>query len=236
MTGPAARRRICGSASASGNTTSTGIPTNTQRQPRCSVTAPAASGPTIDGTTQLAAKAAMMAGRNRSGYARPTTTYNATITSPPPSPCTARPRMNSHIAVAVPANSSPAAKAAMPVVSAPSGPLRSDHCPASTIPNRLVVKYPENANAYNDTPSSSRAATGIAVPTAVASNAISSTTETIPMLNARSGRLNTVSSRGGPGGEAAMSATPVSRGSRAVVVASVRAKNHCGPCLKHGPT
>ncbi|CAM5595830.1 hypothetical protein SMICM304S_07372 [Streptomyces microflavus] len=43
------------------------MPTKTQRQPRCSVTVPAASGPTTDGITQLAAKAAMMAGRMRSG-------------------------------------------------------------------------------------------------------------------------------------------------------------------------
>jgi hypothetical protein len=64
--GPDARRRICGSASASGRTTSTGIPTNTQRQPRCSVTAPEASGPTTDGITQLAANAAMIDGRSRS--------------------------------------------------------------------------------------------------------------------------------------------------------------------------
>ncbi len=47
------------------------------------------------------------------------------------------------------------------------------------------MKYPENANAYSDTPSSSRAATGIAVPTAVASKAISTMTETMPMLSAR---------------------------------------------------
>ena len=93
--------------------------------------------------------------------------------------------MKSHMTPAVPDNSSPAAKAAIPVVSGPSGPFRSDHCPASTIPKRLVVKYPENANAYSDTPSSSRAATGMAVPTAVASKAISSTTETIPTLSAR---------------------------------------------------
>ncbi|CAM5711979.1 hypothetical protein SGLAM104S_00356 [Streptomyces glaucescens] len=66
-TGPDARRRICGSASASGSTTRTGMPRNTQRQPRCSVTAPEASGPTTDGTTQLAANAAMIAGRSRSG-------------------------------------------------------------------------------------------------------------------------------------------------------------------------
>ncbi len=66
-TGPEARLRICGSARASGITTSTGMPTNTQRQPRCSVTAPEASGPTIEGTTQPAANAAMIAGRSRSG-------------------------------------------------------------------------------------------------------------------------------------------------------------------------
>ena len=47
------------------------------------------------------------------------------------------------------------------------------------------MKYPEKANAYSETPSSSRAATGIAVPTAVASKAISSTTETMPTLSAR---------------------------------------------------
>lgn len=86
---------------------------------------------------------------------------------------------------AVPDSSSPAAKAVIPVVSGARGPSRSAHCPANTIPNRLVVKYAENANAYNDTPSSSRAATGIAVPTAVASKAISSSTNTIPMLSAR---------------------------------------------------
>ena len=39
----------------------------TQRQPRCSVTAPAARGPTTEGITQLAAKAAMIEGRSRSG-------------------------------------------------------------------------------------------------------------------------------------------------------------------------
>ena len=50
---------------------------------------------------------------------------------------------------------------------------------------RLVVKYAEKANAYNGMPCSSRAATGIAVPTAVASKAIRNTTETMPMLSAR---------------------------------------------------
>lgn len=43
------------------------MPTKTQRQPRCSVTLPAASGPTMDGITQLAANPAMIAGRSGSG-------------------------------------------------------------------------------------------------------------------------------------------------------------------------
>lgn len=43
------------------------MPTKTQRQPRCSVTLPAASGPTTEGITQLAANAARIAGRRRSG-------------------------------------------------------------------------------------------------------------------------------------------------------------------------
>ncbi|CAM5452086.1 hypothetical protein STENM223S_05729 [Streptomyces tendae] len=67
LTGPEASRRIWGRARASGSTTITGMPRNTQRQPRCSVTAPEASGPTMDGTTHAAANAAMIAGRSRSG-------------------------------------------------------------------------------------------------------------------------------------------------------------------------
>ena len=51
--------------------------------------------------------------------------------------------------------------------------------------NRLVVKYDEKANAYSAIPSNSRAATGMAVPTAIASKAMSRTTETMPTLRAR---------------------------------------------------
>lgn len=120
-------------------------------------------------------------------------------------------------------------------MSAPSGPRRSDHCPASTIPNRLVVKYPENAKAYSDTPSSSRAATGIAVPTAVASKAMSSTTETIPILSARYDLLSTVSSDSGTEGTSDLFATSASRGSRTVMVASVRATTDFDPCRETAP-
>ncbi len=132
--------------------------------------------------------------------------------------------------MAVPASSSPAAKAAIPALTAPTGPRRSAHCPASTIPNREVVKNPENANAYSDTPSSSRAATGMAVPTAVASKAISSTTETIPMLSARYDRLSTVSAEASLSAGSASCATAVSRGSGLVMRASVRSAAAHRPC------
>lgn len=127
---------------------------------------------------------------------------------------------------AVPDSSSPAANAPMPEASEPSGPSRSDHCPASTIPNRLVVKYPENAKAYRATPPSSRAATGIAVPTAVASKAITSTTDTMPMLSARYGRLSTppVSSDG--------TVVAAARASSAVMAASVRCAARRDSCPK----
>ncbi len=73
----------------------------------------------------------------------------------------------------------------MPVKSGPIGPRRSHHWPETTSANSVVVKYPEKANAYSPSPSSSRAATGIAVFTAVASKASSRTTETMPRVSAR---------------------------------------------------
>ncbi len=98
------------------------------------------------------------------------------------------------------------------------------------MPNRLVVKYPENANAYSDTPSNSRAATGIAVPTAVASKAMSSTTETIPTLNARYARPSTVSSALATEGDPAASTTSGSRDFGAVMPVSVRPTRGLDPC------
>ncbi|PPS67021.1 hypothetical protein BV882_39780 [Streptomyces sp. 46] len=123
----------------------------------------------------------------------------------------------------------------MPAVNGPRGPRRSDHCPESTIPNRLVVKYPENANAYRDTPFRSRAATGIAVPTAVASKAMSSTTETIPTLNARYAAPSTPSSRSAAEGGPAASSTSASRGFGAVMAASVRCTRLFDPCPETVP-
>lgn len=87
---------------------------------------------------------------------------------------------------------------------------------------RLVVKYAENAYAYIGMPCSSRAATGIAVPTAVASKAIRNTTETMPMLSARYVRPSIPSGSRGPAGAGASTSsmrrgTSASRGSRAVM-------------------
>ena len=115
---------------------------NTQRQPSCSVTVPDTSGPTIDGTTQDAAKAAITEGRSRSGYARPTTTYSATITSPPPSPCTARPSTNSHIDRRGPADHQPGREAAdARGQRRAAARCRSHHWPLTTIASSDVVKY-----------------------------------------------------------------------------------------------
>ncbi len=59
--------RSAGSMTASGSSIRTGMERKTQRQPRCSVTVPETSGPTITGTTQAAENDAITAGRSRSG-------------------------------------------------------------------------------------------------------------------------------------------------------------------------
>ena len=92
-----------------------------------------------------------------------------------------------------------------------------------------VVKYPENAKAYSPSPCSSRAATGIAVPTAVASKAISSTTETIPKVSARYGRDSTPPSSAALGLRPRGPAAP-SRRLRHSHPASVRGKPALRPC------
>ncbi len=86
---------------------------------------------------------------------------------------------------APPAITSPAPNAAIPLNSGASGPRRSLHSPQSAIANRLAVKNAENAKAYSPMPSRARAATGIAVFTALASKATSETTEMMPRVSAR---------------------------------------------------
>lgn len=62
------------------------------------------------------------------------------MTSPPPSPCTARPATNVHMPGAVPATTRPAPNTAIPVNSGRSGPLRSHHWPETTSAKSVVVK------------------------------------------------------------------------------------------------
>ena len=125
-----ASRRICGSASASGKTTSTGMPRNTQRQPRCSVTAP--DGERADDRGHHPARGERGHDRGpqplRIGAARRRRTARR---SPARRRAPARPAraMNSHIAPAVPDSSSPAAKARDPGGQRRQRPARSDHCP-----------------------------------------------------------------------------------------------------------
>ena len=73
---------------------STATPRNAQRQSRYSATAPARKGPTIDGTTHAAAKAAKIRPCRWGGYSRATTTYSATVCPPVPRPWTSRPIRN----------------------------------------------------------------------------------------------------------------------------------------------
>lgn len=103
-------------------------------------------------------------------------------------PWTPRPTMNIPMLRAAPAISRPVPNAAIPVNSGPSGPRRSLHSPASAIANRLAVKNAEKPKAYSPMPSSARAATGIAVFTALASKATSETTEMMPRVSARYAR------------------------------------------------
>ncbi|CAM4006528.1 hypothetical protein STAL104432_31500 [Streptomyces albus] len=67
------------------------------------------------------------------------------------------------------------------------------------MPTTLVVKNAEKAYAYSEMPFSSSAAIGIAVPTAVASNAMRRTTETMPRVSGRCAAPSTDSRRGAAG-------------------------------------
>ncbi len=116
-------RPSAGTTSARLGTVSATTPRNTQRQPTCSATSPASTGPTITGTTQAPANAANTRGCNAAGYTWPTTTYSATVSSPPPKPWATRPTMSTHICGASPATSSPATK--QPFRSTVDGPARA---------------------------------------------------------------------------------------------------------------
>ena len=99
----------------SAGTTSATTPRNTHGHPTLSAMRPAMNGPTSDGTTQAAANPANMPGCRRGGMILATITYSATVSPPPPRPCTSRPATSCHISTAVPAMTSPPANRATEV-------------------------------------------------------------------------------------------------------------------------
>lgn len=100
-------------------------------------------------------------------------------------PCTNRPATNSSIVGASPASNSPATNAATPVAIGGSGPRTSLHRPPSTVAITLAASVALKARLYRCMPPRSRATTGMAVATAMASNACNITRATSPTLSAR---------------------------------------------------
>ena len=115
---------------------------------------------------------------------------------------------------AEPATTSPIPNVTAATTNGTTGPRRSDTSPAMAIPSRLVVRKTEKARPYCCRPPSSRAATGIAVATAIASNATATTTPTTPTTSEAELRP---SRRGGAAGSAGTAV----RGLRAVCLPGV---------------
>src|SRR4051812_28078737 len=111
---------------------------------------------------------------------------------PPDSPWTARPRTNTSIVVAVPAMTSPTMNAPTAPATTAHGPTRPHRSPARTIDTRETARNALKPQAYNDRPSRSRTTTGIAVATAMASNAMARTRATMPAVRRRYGRETTL--------------------------------------------
>src|SRR3712207_5589040 len=109
-------------------------------------------------------------------------TYSRTTMTPAPNPCRARPATKTAMLPASPATSSPAAKAATPQGSATRGPRRSPASPPTTMPTTEATRKALNGQPYQASPSSSATAVGIAVPTAMASNAMKVTSMSRPAV------------------------------------------------------
>ena len=120
-------------------------PRNTQRQPRCWVSAPASSGPTSEGRTQAVEMAVKIFGRWVSTYCSPIRTYIAVISRPEARPCTTRPSTKIHIAGANPLTSRPPVNSTRPVVMGSRGPRASLSWPLTTIPTMLAIRNPVKA-------------------------------------------------------------------------------------------
>ncbi|GAA2864598.1 hypothetical protein GCM10020220_062380 [Nonomuraea rubra] len=147
---------------------------------------PAMAGPIMEGTTQAAENAANTRGCISGGYALATSTYSATCVNPVPSPCTNRPRDEQLHRRREPGQQQPPPRTSpTPAPMGRSGPRTSLHRPPSTVAITLAARVALKARLYRDMPSSSRATTGMAVATAMASKACNVTSATSPMLSAR---------------------------------------------------
>ena len=110
------------------------MPRNTQRQPTVSATNAASAGPNSAGSTQAAAKLAKTAGWSTAGKTRPTTTYSPTVKAPPPRPWRTRPATSTSIEPAAPHTTRPSENSTSEATSGVTGPRRSLHMPAATMP------------------------------------------------------------------------------------------------------
>ena len=108
------------------------------------------------------------------------------MSSPPPMPCTARPRTSCTIVVAVPATSRPATNRIMPPNRPGRGPRASLSWPAATMPTTFATRNAVNAQPNAPSPCSSRAAVGSAGVTAIASKAIIEIRTSRPIVVLRS--------------------------------------------------
>src|SRR3954469_1653287 len=110
---------------------------------------------------------------------------------PPPTPCSARAATNTAIEPDSPAARSPAAKVATPASTAGCEPRRSSRSPPSTIPTTDATRKALNGQPYQARPCSSRTAVGIAVATAIDSNATKVTSMSRPAVVSRCSRSTT---------------------------------------------
>src|SRR4051794_12987777 len=115
-------------------------------------------------------------------------TYSTTEITPPPRPCTSRPATKTAMCPASPAVSRPRANAPTPQGRATRAPRRSPRSPPTTIPTTWATRKALNGQAYQARPRRSATAVGIAVPTAMASNAMKVTSRTRPAVVRRCAR------------------------------------------------
>ncbi len=183
--GPSSPRR-CGRTSSAAPSSKGSTPRKTQRQDTWSASRPATGGPTSDGRIQPLEMAENTRGRSPAGKARATTTYRETMFSPAPKPCTARARTSSHIAGGEAGDAAGRGRTPPPRPRT-DAPGRDGRTSRRRRPCRAGWSSgtPRRRGRSRAARRSSRAATGIAVATAIASKATATTMPTTPTTSAR---------------------------------------------------